>query len=366
MAEFILVPCGTSLLTNGADEKLRRILSIYANEKDPKSIPDQDLKRILARIEEVKAKLMTSSMQETAKMSAELNSLIKYKNGNFNNKEDYYLLLCTDTWLGENTANLVKMWLQQRGLIVEVYRQKDLQTRELVPFQLALSDLVKYLSEIIPQFKAKGYRIVFNLTGGFKSVQGFLQVLGMFYADTTTYIFESGTELLHIPKLPVELKEIDVVRKNLMSFRKIVLGIAEEQDLRNIPETFILKIDNKVALSPWGEIVWNKAKDQIYGEKIWDPPVERVIFEKGFVKYVEKKFANHTERIKELNERIDDLCIYLLYNKNLKRLRFKPLKGNPIPPYTHEFYPWTGLKDRCYCLYDKTNNTLKITMGDHL
>jgi putative CRISPR-associated protein (TIGR02619 family) len=299
-------------------------------------------------------------------MSAELNSLIKYKKGDFN-PSDYYVLLCTDTYLGEITANIIKSWLEKKGCSVLLYRQKDLQTAELIPFKLALSDLVKFVEEIVLEFKNKGYKIIFNLTGGFKSVQGFLQVLAMFYADKALYIFESGNELLEIPRLPVELKKIDVVKNHLISFRKLSFGNFSPQhieDIEKIPETFLLQLDGKVGLSPWGEIVWHRAKREIYQEKIWPPPLDNIIFEKDFFKNFEKLVGKDTARMREFNERIDDLCLFLLEKKGLRRLRFKELKANPKPPYTHEFYPFTGKALRCFCRFEE--DKLIISLDEHL
>ncbi|MBK8043622.1 MAG: hypothetical protein IPK21_13770 [Haliscomenobacter sp.] len=70
----------------------------------------------------------------------------------------------------------------------------------------AIKDLLKWCDETLPGYRTAGYEIIFNLTGGFKSLQGYLNTIGMFYADRIVYIFESGQEVIAIPKLPVKLE----------------------------------------------------------------------------------------------------------------------------------------------------------------
>ena len=77
-------------------------------------------------------------------MSAELNGLIEIYAGDLTaaSPRDYHCLLCTDTWLGNETARLIAKWLRGRGLNVEARKQTDLQTADLEPFQLALTEIV--------------------------------------------------------------------------------------------------------------------------------------------------------------------------------------------------------------------------------
>ncbi|MGB3493954.1 MAG: hypothetical protein WBA57_14590 [Elainellaceae cyanobacterium] len=41
-----------------------------------------------------------------------------------------------------------------------------------------------------------------------------------------------------------------------------------------------------------------------------------------------------------VNQRIDDLTVFLATGKNISRLDFKPLKSNPCLPSTHEMGAW--------------------------
>lgn len=82
--------------------------------------------------------------------------------------------MCTDTYLGEQTGNMIKEWLEANKVKnVQLYRQMDLQTNDIDAFQMALSEMVDMFERLIPAFKRRNFKIIFNLTGGFKSVQGF-------------------------------------------------------------------------------------------------------------------------------------------------------------------------------------------------
>lgn len=59
----ILSSCGTSLLTNRADEKLRKLIIGKSNEKKPESVPEDDAKQIREHIDNVSKFLQTASQQ---------------------------------------------------------------------------------------------------------------------------------------------------------------------------------------------------------------------------------------------------------------------------------------------------------------
>jgi putative CRISPR-associated protein (TIGR02619 family) len=128
------------------------------------------------------------ALDELQKLSAELNSLIRYYQGHLQGNRDQHFLVCTDTWLGREAAEILRQCLTRYFQRVEVYAATDLQTGKLDGFCLAMSELIKWSDETLPGYREQGYRVVFNLTGGFKSIQGFMQTLGMFYADKYLYL----------------------------------------------------------------------------------------------------------------------------------------------------------------------------------
>ncbi|MCC5904831.1 MAG: putative CRISPR-associated protein [Balneolaceae bacterium] len=341
MNVLMLSPCGTSLLTKqmtGDFRKNRNLITKYANEKES-GIPNDDLDELNKLIKRAKQELFKIPVQKVSSLSAELNAIIKYYDGQLaGHSSDIHYLLSTDTWLGENTANLVKEWLEKQGFSVQVLVLKDLRTDNLESFQLALSDFVKWCEETLPGYRENKYRVVFNLTGGFKSVQGFLQTLAMFYADEAIYVFESGKELLKLPKLPVKFVPDEVIEQHLNLIRRLALNLPVE-DVSVLPEILIMKFDNEAVLSPWGELVWGRVRNDLYVNRVYHPPTEKVVMTEAFQKSVKDLPA---DRIRLINQRVDDLSEFAELGKkyNKKRLDFKELKGSPVPGSTHEIDAW--------------------------
>ena len=338
--KFILSPCGTSLLTNQArDNEERKLVFKHANEKSPDAIPADERIALENLLRRAGASLRAADLQNAARMSAEINGIIKLYEGRITDSPDYHFLLATDTWLGEQAARLVEQWLKtvNSRFMVILQRQNDLQTRDIMLFQSALSDLIRLLSEEIPRYRDSGYHIVFNLTGGFKSVQGFLQSIANFYADETIYIFESATELMRIPRLPVRMDAEGIIEANLTAFRNLVNGQSVTLP-PGIPETLLMTVEGETTLSPWGELVWQTCRMALYRRCLWPSP------DPGRIRYT-LAFERDTgelqaDKLEALNTRIDQLQGFLSgVNPNVKNLDFKKLNGK-VQGSTHQVDAW--------------------------
>lgn len=335
---YMLSPCGTSVLTNLANDQERKLVFKYANAKQLNEIPSEDQAVLMGLIEKANYKIPQADLIEAMKMSAELNGIITYYQRDLKPNGDYHLLLCTDTWLGQQTAELVKLWLTKTGFTVEIKRQADLQTKDLLAFQCALSDLVKWCEEVVSGYEKSGYKIVFNLTGGFKSVQGFLQTLATFYADETVYIFETSSELLKIPRLPVQLATLPIIEQYIDIFRRLAIGLnVKSSNIHDIPETLLLNIEGEWTLSPWGEIVWQKTKKELYAKTLYSSPSKKIRFADSFLASMK---SLSPDRLCLVNEKIDLLTQYLEKGVELRSLDFKQVRGNARPPSTHEMDAW--------------------------
>lgn len=337
MPSLILSPCGTSLLTNQAGED-RRLVTRYSNAKAAEDIPAEDRARLEQVIGRARETLLASDAQAVIRLSAELNAITRFYDGQpRQGAQDQHILVCTDTWLGETTAQLVGAWLEAQGInSVQVHRQADLRTLAIDEFQLALSDLTLWCAQTLPGYRAMRYHVVFNLTGGFKSVNGFLQTLAMLYADETIYVFESGDQLLRLPRLPLQMADDALLREHVVALRRLSrnLPVAESVDM---PETFIMRIDDEVALSPWGQVVWQEKARALYGEQLWPSPSPRIRYADSFEPSLSGLAA---ERLWQVNQRIDDLAECLEARIARKRLDLKPLKGKTMLPSTHEIDAW--------------------------
>ena len=328
----IINTCGTSILTKPSRQSdLLSDLLKYSNAITEKDIPAD----IYNRFDNLWKKLIEEfkhlSEQEAKDASAELNSLLTWqRKNNVKSQDCYCYLVHTDTIFGYMAASLLEEWLNNNNYQgVFVQKIECLNTNSLDSFEDGLSNLVKWFSDIKNNFY--GDTIVFNTAGGFKAVSGFAQVLGTFWADKTIYKFESGEEVLEIPKLPIIWSEIDKIKDNFDYYRKVSLNIP----LASYAKLNPLWIKNG-KFTPWGQIAWENAKEVLYGTKVFPFVYEGVVEGKYFRKSIE---GLNSKRIQQINERIDDLTLYKLCNGLKKdRLDYKPLKGEH--GYSHECDAW--------------------------
>lgn len=353
MPDFILSPCGTSILTGNAPSDMERKCIAQNSNKKEDEISGEDLHILKKRIENVRQMIMSAPLRDVARMSAELNALCRYYDfdPNKGNRDQHYLL-STDTWLGRQTAGIIKDRLMHHGIDVQIYAPRDLQTSNLEGYRWALADVVRWIDDIVPGYQKEGYKIIFNLTGGFKSVQGFLQTLAMIYADETIYVFETQEQLFRLPRLPVTFTPDKTVRENFDVFRRVNMGESVELPA-HIPELMFFKLDDQHVLSELGAIHYAQTRKELYRQRLYPPACNKVKFGKKFEKSVRNL---PPDRLYLVNERIEDLCRYLISggNKHIKRLDLKALQGNPRPPYTHEMDAWSDRDARrIYCRFDR-------------
>lgn len=183
-------PVGTSLLTNGASNstEIGSLLLATANLREDEIGPDQ-LRRIKERCDEVRKVLsMADSAATVRRLSAELNGIYTYcglkrVGGADEVKRDLHFLIATDTFQGRMTAEIVQEHILSLGAGAQVLCPPNLSAKDRGGFAAGVTDLIKWCEETLPGYGASGYRVIFNLVGGFKGVQGYLNTLGMFYAD---------------------------------------------------------------------------------------------------------------------------------------------------------------------------------------
>ncbi len=351
---FVLSPCGTRLLTNGASPEERELLNHYSNAKR-KEDTGSDAEMLQQILEHRKQNLSKADLNSVGKLSAELNAIVKMYGGNLSDGlRDHHVLLCTDIWLGGEAAEMAGEWMRSKRLNVEVRPQRDLQTADVASFQMALAEIVQWCEETLPLWHQTNYHIVFNLTGGFKSVQGFLQTLAMFYADESVYVFESSDALLRIPRLPIQISAEAMLDKFVTTFRRLAMELkVTEADVEGIPETMLMILDSKSSLSPWGEIVWRRSQKSLYEKVLHPSPSDKIVYGMGFPKSLAGLSGN---RIREVNQKIDDLAKCLEQGDCLKSLDLKELKGNPKPGSTHELDAWSDQDaKRIFGHYDEQN-----------
>ena len=363
--------CGTSIFTNGTKGEDVKFLRDNAN-KNKSDYSKEDIERIENIIIEKREKLLNASLNEVRALSAELNGFISfYGNGSKLDEaaKDVHYLIHTDTYQGVAASELIREWGAKYKIPMTPILIDDLNTGSIEEFRLGINNLVKWCVDTLPGYRDQKYKVIFNLVGGFKSLQGYMQTLGMFYADETVYIFETGGELLRIPKMPVDFSENAkrAVLNNFEAFRRMQRESLSRSECSEIPETLLDIIDGKCTLSAWGQIIWEEIQRDAYGERILEPVSKRIIISPS-VFDTAKTFSRDKNRIMRFNQAIDKLSRHIESKgkENLNSCNLRQLTSSPIPPSTHEFNLWPDMGGwRGFCHWDENNNLVidNIDMG---
>ncbi len=337
MPTLTIMTCGTSLITNGAisiDEDLPAVIRTNANAASWDEIADNHTDILTEHLQQREQRLISANDSEVRRLSAELNGLLAWQEANRAQSDDHqneYWLLATDTVLGEATARMIQRWLENKGHHTQVISQSGLRTAKLAEFRQALSALTEQLVKSIKGYQNRRYHINFNLTGGFKGINGFLQALATVYADQTYYLFEGSSELLYIPRLPYKLNAEQIVTDNLITFRRLANDMpisAAKSDA--LPDIWLFEIDGRYILSEWSTLIWQDTKTDLYKQNVLDSPSDCITITQAFIDSCKKA---DTSIIKLINERIDDLAFYLesgstemLQSLDVKALQTKKYK----------------------------------------
>ena len=265
--KFVLSTVGISVLLNvldSSEEAWRQQLNQKANERQ---LADELAHKVDELVERAKARLREGNVQVNRRLSAELNGLYGIYQGNLSaGKSDMHYLVATDTALGRKAADVICAFLRETGLTVDVYVPEGLSTADPSTFSKGMKKLIRWCEDTIPGYRDAGYRVVFNLTAAFKSLQGYLNIMGMFYADEMVYIFETGAQLLSIPRLPLQVN-INALRESRMELAMMAQDHIFPQDqVASIPDG-LLEIDDQgsATLSDWGELIWNRVRQELLG-----------------------------------------------------------------------------------------------------
>lgn len=332
---LLLSTCGTSVLTNDADSDTLNWLKDIANKANLSAADDERLKE---HVDARKKLLLQANPAERRRLSAELNGVAAVLE-RWKPRRIQHLLVHTDTATGRGAADIVAAILEKDGGQVQSLTAGGFQTDDFPSFREALAELTVEIEKWIPTSR-QGSTTLFNLTGGFKSANAYLQALGMLYADRCVFLFESASTLMEIPRLPVKLAEAEEVRPCAKLFRQLAYGYSvDEKAAVGAPDSLLLVDDGRVTTSVLGDAVWGRVHKTLLGEELLDPLSSKLVLNES----VRKTFNGLREdRRVQVNEALDALSAHLDLGRELpKSNTFKKLQGNPAPPATHELYLWS-------------------------
>ena len=293
--KFVLSTVGISVLLKVLDQSESALSQQLSKAANLPSL-DHDLEQqVDALAERALECLKRGDTQENRRLSAELNGLYGIYGGVLpDNTADFHYLIATDTALGKKAAEVIRDFLRAVKFNVDIYVPKDLSTANPDVFSRGIKDLIRWCEEIIPGYQYKNYHVVFNLTGAFKILQGHLSIMGMFYADEIVYIFEEGSQLLCIPRLPLQIDA-----GALYEYRAELAMMAQGhvfplEHVNGIPDGLLETDKQSATLSSWGELVWQRIREQLLGEELVRFP--RLYYEDKFIK--DFKNASKQERVR--------------------------------------------------------------------
>ncbi|WP_193198657.1 putative CRISPR-associated protein [Nostoc sp. MG11] len=277
MRRVILSTIGTSLLTNQINRANPAEKDWYSHLRDTANLNEQEtpesIKDIITTLKQrADTELSSAKIPQIRRASAELNGIYGiYQEDLTKGKEDCHYLIATDTVQGKTSAQIVETFLRKQGLTnTNIYSPSGLSTASTEAFSMGIDALIVWLQENIPPLKESKYKICFNLVGGFKSLQGYLNTIGMFYADEIIYIFEGEkSDLITIPRLPISV-DTSLIKPYTMQLALLNAGVGLSTDeTAGIPETMLGEVDGKMTLSTWGQLIWNQCKgDLLSGDLI--------------------------------------------------------------------------------------------------
>lgn len=280
MKNLIISTVGTSLITNSTDKEQQNLLYRYSNCSETEC-PSEIIELVEKLFDKALKKLYSSDNHFKRRLSAELNGILGLYDENLSGRNyDFHFLICTDTYQGKKSAEVIKEFLEKHKITTEIIQPRKLSTKNKDDFSDGIKEILKWFDETIYGYKKAGYQVIFNLTGGFKSLQGYLNTIAMFYADKIIYIFESEqAELIEIPRLPIKIDDEPFKKNKLKLLLLNANKIYEKNDFLDFPESAFDTIDNKLILSVWGEVIWNKLKYDLFDEL---PELPFIIYHSNF------------------------------------------------------------------------------------
>lgn len=337
---FVLSTVGTSILTNLIDRgnpiegTWFGILRDSANLK-PDELTDETESVINTLAERALEKLNENSAATNRRISAELNGIYGIYGDKFpTDSKDQHYLICTDTAQGQITGDLIKDFLESQGFTVGVITPSQLSTQDPESFTTGTKELIKWLENNVPR-RESGYHVIFNLVGGFKSLQGYMNTFGAFYADEVVYIFESPTaDLIKIPRLPIQI-DAAIIEDHLIEFALMDAGkLYSTAEIEGIPETLLEFVEENgmtfAGLSAWGGLIWQRTKsDLLSGELLQFP---RLGYRQSFIDNYEalpsQKRIDLQETLAKIETALEDTDgDTTQLNQRVSGLNFKQLAG---------------------------------------
>ncbi len=327
---LMITSVGTSLLTN-LFPKERGMIFKAANWTEDEG-DAETVERLTELIGELSLEDWSKSVEQARKSSAEVNGLSTWSEATSTPlSELHHLLVVTDTWLGEIAAAQLESWLRAEGAEVIIpVRVKSLRASTPEVFRRGLSELFRcWTLNIDPYIKSRS-PITINATGGFKPVQSALQSLAALDGVELFYIFQTSSELITIPALPVTFDARGLWSRCGDELRRASLDLLRVDERARVPLEWLCPIsddDEVTLLNEWGELMWSRLKSVLYPSEIITPlPSSRVELSARAMKELSLE-AERAGRFDQYNEQLDLICRCLEGDDSYRSVEPRPYRS---------------------------------------
>jgi putative CRISPR-associated protein (TIGR02619 family) len=279
----IITTVGTSLFSNSGKK-----IDYIENQSYQDSFFTRDtLDRIANRIKSLDNDVLAWAKKTGKNASAEISSLIQIQEQIQEPIEVH--LICSYTILSRLAAEVIQKFFEERYdpeklkyVKFEIHVVKNLQVTNKNTFKKGIKELFRVIGDDVVQKGNKGKRIwseiIFNITGGYKSVVPYLNILAQLYSLDSYYVFNedtfsSGYELIKLPSLPVNF-DLSLFEDNYLAFELInekkqdfpakdeFLKYINESDFEKYEELYLIKEeDNKIRLAELGLLLYQAFED---------------------------------------------------------------------------------------------------------
>lgn len=336
---LVVTTVGTSILSNALDPEDRGFLAQKANEDVLESEDSRRLEAIRGRVASHLDRVPEGGCNALRSASAELNVLSRLSDVVKTHGSIRHLLIATDTAVGRLAAQVLserlEAWLQ---ICAELMIPDEMRLRSSEELSSALPVLVAG----IEGRRGEATQLIFNLAGAFKALSGFLQQAAALWSAKVLYIFETGDELVQIPTLPLGLEMSDQLLCLLRRATVLANGISSDEVVGVSGGAILFsEIEGRMLASDWGKAVWERYREEWFGDKLQESPSSRVAYTDKFRRSVKVLTKSNRALLVEVNETIDDLARWLEKGRTTptpKRSTVKPLQGRVGDGATHEVY----------------------------
>jgi hypothetical protein len=239
----------------------------------------------------------------------------------------------------------------------EIIRVKGLQVDCCSTFQ---SEGIKGLGKVIRDElnNLKGQEVILNLTGGFKATIPYLSLFGMLYNLPIYYIFEEKDELIEIPPVPVKYN-VETIKTLIEYFIKIEVNTSIkatilEPVLSNENKIFFQKEGNEYTTSFFGDMFWNKYKEDLEPDEKNLPETKLQPNEKainfGSIPHDGKKSLEKISKKLILSPYVEEVIDSCDYESGRKQQKVIPLTSEEYRK--HKTIPREGV---CIVIDDKSD-----------